>query len=194
VEYSDRLIEAFRLACELHRTQQRKGSATPYVTHLMAVAAAVGDYGGSEDQVIAALLHDAVEDQGGIETLDRIRAAFGECAAGYVMACSDSSIQPKPPWRARKEAFVARVTEVDGSVRLIIAADKLHNARSLIRTLRESGSGAWDYFKGGRDGTLWYYGEMVRALSRNWNHPILRELADTVESLHRTAADLQSRG
>ena len=185
--YSNEMVDAFAFAFALHRTQTRKGSGVPYVTHLMAVAAIVGEYGGTERQVIAALLHDAVEDQGGAATLERVRLRFGPEVADFVAACSDADTIPKPPWRPRKEAFLKRVADAPAEVKLIVAADKLDNARSLAAALREVGPPLWERFNGGRDGTLWYFGEMVRVLASGWEHPILSELADAVDRLHRMA-------
>jgi len=191
MEYSPRIVDAFAFAYALHRTQVRKGSHVPYITHLMGVAAIVGRYGGDEDQFIAALLHDAVEDQGGRETLDRIREAFGADVARYVEGCTDSDTQPKPPWRDRKERFIENTKCAEPRIRLIIAADKLHNARSIISDLDECGNEVWRRFKAGQDDTLWYYGEMVRALSTGWSHPILRELSSAVDDMHRRACELE---
>jgi (p)ppGpp synthase/HD superfamily hydrolase len=191
VEYSPRIVDAFAFTYELHRGQMRKGSPTPYITHLMSVAAIVGRHGGDEDQVIAALLHDAVEDQGGQATLRRIRERFGDDVAAYVAGCSDSDARPKPPWRERKEEFIERARQASAKLRLIIAADKLDNVRSLVGDLHERGNAAWKVFKGDRDDTLWYYAEMVRALSREWSHPLLRELAEAVDLLHRLAHRLE---
>ena len=187
--YSDRVVRAFALAHDLHATQRRKASDVPYLTHLMAVAALVGEYGGDEDVVIAALLHDAVEDQGGEATLARIETEFGPSVASMVLAASDASIVPKPPWRARKEAHLARLVSAPTDVRLIVAADKLHNARGLESALRREGEAIWEHFRGGREGTLWYYGEMLRILGDSWLHPIVDELSCAVESLYRAASE-----
>lgn len=190
MEYSSRIVDAFAFTYALHRTQVRKGSHVPYITHLMGVAAIVGRHGGDEDQLIAALLHDAVEDQGGRDTLERIREAFGADVARYVDGCSDSDTDPKPPWQERKERFIQKATKAAPELKLIIAADKLHNARSIISDLREQGNSAWRIFKGGRENTLWYYAEMVRALAEDWSHPVLRELSDAVDIMQRVAYDL----
>jgi (p)ppGpp synthase/HD superfamily hydrolase len=194
MEYSPRIVDAFAFTYALHRAQVRKGSHVPYITHLMGVAAIVGRHGGDEDQFIAALLHDAVEDQGGRDTLDRIREVFGEDVAYYVKGCTDSDTEPKPPWQERKERFIQDTTDAEPKLKLVVAADKLHNARSIIGDLRERGDSVWRMFKGGRDNTLWYYAEMVRALGTGWSHPILRELSDAVDAMHRAAHDLTLEG
>lgn len=184
---SKRFTEAFALAADLHRGQTRKGSEVPYLTHLMAVASLVGQFGGGEDQMIAALLHDAVEDQGGLETLATIRERFGETVADYVDGCTDSYTSPKPPWFERKRAFVTASKSASKELRLIIAADKLHNVRTMLTDFREIGNDLWGRFTADRDETLWYYAEMVNALGENWQHPILRELALAVDALHSEA-------
>ena len=192
MEYSPRIVDAFAFAYELHRTQVRKGSRVPYITHLMGVAAIVGRYGGDENQFIAALLHDAVEDQGGIGTLDRIRERFGETVAAYVAGCSDSDDTPKPPWRERKERFIEFTKTASPKQKLIIAADKLHNTRAVINDVREKGNAVWDLFKAGREGNLWYHDEIVSALAEGWSHPLLRELTEEVNALHRLAVHLEN--
>lgn len=184
MELSPRFLRAFELAHELHAGQTRKGSDIPYLTHLMAVAALVGEFGGDEDQMIAALLHDAVEDQGGPATRARIEDAFGERVAALVDACTDTDESPKPPWQARKVAHLADMAEAPHDARLILAADKLHNVRSLVLDLREEGPGVWERFTGKREGSLWYYREAVNALANDWEHAILHALADEVELLH----------
>ena len=191
MEYSPRIVDAFACTYELHRTQVRKGSHVPYITHLMGVAAIVGRYGGDEDQFIAALLHDAVEDQGGKDTLDLIRERFGGTVATYVDGCTDSDQTPKPPWQERKEQFIEASTQASPKQKLIIAADKLHNVRSIVSDLHERGNAVWKMFKGGRENTLWYYGEMVRALSTGWSHALLRELAAEHDIMHRLAIQLE---
>lgn len=191
MSFSRRVIDAFALTYELHADQLRKQTEIPYYTHPMAVAAIVAERGGSEDQFIAALLHDAVEDQGGEATLALIRHRFGDRVAEMVAGCSDSFSTPKPPWRDRKEAFLRRIKQADPDVRLIVAADKLHNARSILNDLYEHGDLLWSRFKAGKDGSLWYYAEIVRALSDGWSHPILRELSETVDAVQRKSASLE---
>ena len=186
---SQRFEDALVLACGLHRQQSRKGTEVPYVAHLLAVASIALEHGASEDEAIAALLHDAVEDQGGAETATLIRRRFGDAVADIVEACSDTDIVPKPPWRERKAAYIAHVRHAPAAVRLVSAADKLHNARCILadyRVLRES---LWARFSGGREGTLWYYRELVRAFSAHGEHPpLVDELARTVAELERLAS------
>ncbi len=189
--FSPKLAEAFRLAHELHHGQCRRGSEVPYITHLMAVAAIVGEHGGGEDQVVAGLLHDAVEDQGGQQTLELIRSQFGSRVAVLVEGCSDTDVQPKPPWLERKRAFVAAMRHADPQLRLIIAADKLHNTQTILRDLDAVGETVWKRFKGGKEGTLWYYQQMFDALSDGWSHPILDEIGFTLKRLVRKANALE---
>ena len=134
--FSVQFQNAFALACELHGTQTRKGTEIPYLSHLLAVTSIVLEDGGNEEEAIAALLHDAVEDQGGRTTLARIRSDFGDEVAAIVDACSDADTQPKPPWRERKEAYLLHLShEVRPGVLRVSAADKLHNARCRRRAL-----------------------------------------------------------
>jgi len=152
--YGERFEEALKYAARLHRTQKRKGTNIPYVTHLLALAAIVGENGGTEDEVIAALLHDAVEGQGGAATREEIRRRFGDTVAGIVGEVSDTDVVPKPPWRERKETYVAQVRDAERSARLVSAADKLHNARSILRDLRGEGDAVWRRFTGSKEETL----------------------------------------
>ena len=191
-----RFQEALLFASWLHRKQVRKGSTVPYVTHLLSVAALVLEHGGDEDEAIAALLHDAVEDQGGQPTLDEIRRRFGDRVAGIVDGCSELVGEPRPPWRARKEEYLARIETATPSERLVSAADKLHNARSILRDYREMGDALWTRFKGGKAGTLWYYRALVDAFRRAGTTPLVEELARVVgelEALARAAARSRAR-
>jgi GTP pyrophosphokinase len=182
---SPRFDQALQLAHALHRDQRRKGTAIPYVAHLLSVAALVIEQGGSEDEVIAALLHDAIEDQGGSLARDQIRARFGERVAAIADGCTDAVGTPKPPWRQRKEAHLAKLTTASRSVLLVACADKLHNARTLVADYRVVGEELWERFHGGREGTLWYYRSASEMFRSAENAP--RLLAD---ELDRTVADL----
>ena len=143
--------------------------------------------------VIAGLLHDAAEDQGGLPTLARVRAAFGERVAACVAACSDAHTLPKPPWRERKEAHLRRYGALDGGIRLVLAADKIHNARAIARDLRTLGDALWSRFSGGRAGTLWYYRAACEALHDGWNHPVLIELEEAVAALEQAAEECAAK-
>lgn len=163
--FSERFDEALRFASALHRSQTRKGSDIPYISHLMAVSALVIEYGGNEDQAIAALLHDAAEDQGGEPTLHAIESRFGSTVARIVADCTDAWIEPKPPWRQRKEAYLAALSHKPESSLLVSLADKTHNASAIVRDREAIGEAVWERFNAGRDGTLWYYAALSGVFS-----------------------------
>lgn len=164
---SDRFNEALVYAHNLHRHQPRKGRDIPYIGHLLGVASLVLENGGDEDMAIAALLHDAVEDQGGLPRRDEIAAKFGDRVARIVMGCTDSdSTDPhnKAPWCDRKVSYIEHVThEADPDVRLVSVADKVHNARAILTDHYECGDTCFERFSGRKDGTLWYYRALVDA-------------------------------
>jgi (p)ppGpp synthase/HD superfamily hydrolase len=187
VPYGEKFEEALTYAARLHRDQTRKATGIPYVTHLLAVAAIVGENGGTEDEVVAALLHDAPEDQGGETRLAEIRERFGAEVADIVAGNSDTYQEPKPPWRGRKERYVAHVARAPHSVRLVSAADKVHNARSVLADLRRLGEDLWPRFNGGREGTLWYYRALVEAFRSAGSNPVVEELDRVVGELERLA-------
>jgi (p)ppGpp synthase/HD superfamily hydrolase len=182
-------VEALTQAAHLHRKQYRKGTSIPYISHLMAVASIVLEHGGTEVEVIAALLHDAVEDQGGEPILEWIRRRFGSAVADIVDGCTDTYIEPKPEWRKRKEDYLAhlRHPNTSASIRLVSAADKLHNARTILSDYRRIGEALWTRFNGGRDGTLWYYRSVVDALRVNGETRLIRELDEVVTQLQTCA-------
>jgi (p)ppGpp synthase/HD superfamily hydrolase len=184
-----RFEQALPYAAHLHRDQVRKGTDVPYVSHLLAVAGIVLEHGGNEDEAIAALLHDAVEDQGGAPTLQTIRLRFGDTVAAIVEGCTDTDEMPKPPWRPRKEAYIAHVASASPSVRLVSAADKLHNARTILADYRRYGDAVWDRFSGGKDGTLWYYRTLVEAFRGHGVTPLVEELERMVGELEQLARD-----
>lgn len=181
---SERYKDALDFAFTLHHRQVRKGSGVPYVAHVLGVSSLALEYGADEDEAIAALLHDAGEDQGGQKTIDEIRARFGARVAEIVVGCSDSLETPKPPWRARKERYVQHLAQATPSVRLVAGSDKLYNARSILADYRRIGDELWGRFTGGRDGTLWYYRAVTAALETGGfvGH---RDLQDTVAMLDR---------
>ena len=183
-----RFEEALSFAARLHSAQVRKGTDIPYVSHLLAVAAVALEHGADEDEAIAALLHDAVEDQGGAATREEIRRRFGDRVAEIVDGCTDAETIPKPPWRERKERYVAHIADASPSVCLVSAADKLHNARSILSDLRACGDEVWGRFKGGKEGTLWYYRSLVGAFRAHGPSPLVEELARTVEEIERLAS------
>jgi GTP pyrophosphokinase len=188
---TSRFQRAFATAAELHATQVRKGTAIPYLAHLMSVAALALEHGGAEDTAIAALLHDAVEDSAdGAAAEKRIRGEFGDRVHDIVMGCSDAIAvpgQPKPPWRQRKAAYIDRLTgENDADVLLVSACDKLHNARSIVADLRSIGPAAWERFsQPDPQSQLWYY----KSLARCYHDRVPPVLADEV---HRVVAQMGS--
>lgn len=158
-----RFDDALAFALDLHRDQKRKGKDVPYAAHLLSVAGLVLHFGGTEDQAIAALLHDAAEDAGGRPMLERIRERFGEAVARIVEDCTDTMETPKPAWRERKERYVASVAEKPAASLLVTACDKLDNARAIVADLRVHGRETLGRFAGG-DQVLWYYREITSAL------------------------------
>jgi len=184
MELTDRFKDALWMATDLHAAQRRKGSGIPYVAHLLGVASLVLEYGGDEDETIAALLHDAVEDQGGKPTRQMIAEKFGETVAQIVDGCTDADTMPKPPWRDRKEAYIAHIATASPSVRLVSACDKLYNVRTILADYRRVGDEIWERFKGGKkDGSLWYYQTLVTEFKKTGNHPVYDELERTVNEL-----------
>jgi (p)ppGpp synthase/HD superfamily hydrolase len=181
-----RFKDALCYATDLHADQIRKGSGTPYIAHLLGVASLVLEFGGSEDEAIAALLHDAVEDQGGKHTRKIIAEKFGENVALIVDGCTDTDSLIKPPWRKRKEDYISHLKSASSSVRLVSSCDKLYNARSILSDYRMLGEEIWDRFKGGKkDGTLWYYQSLVEEFKKTGDHPVYDELERTVTEILR---------
>jgi (p)ppGpp synthase/HD superfamily hydrolase len=185
--YGEKFEQALPYAARVHRDQVRKGTSTPYVTHLLAVASIVGENGGTEDEVVAALLHDAPEDQGGEARLGEIRARFGDGVAEIVDGCTDTYETPKPPWRERKERYLAHLGGASGSVRLVSSADKLHNARAVLSDYGLVGEDLWTRFNGGKEGTLWYYRAVVDTL--RGDGPVVEDLDRVVTELEAVSED-----
>jgi len=175
-----RYDEAFLYASELHRGQVRKGTKIPYLSHLLAVSALVLKSQGDEDQAIAGLLHDAVEDQGGQATLDEIRDRFGPRVAGIVADCTDTMVVPRPSWRMRKEAYIASLPGKPRESLLVSLADKTDNARAIVGDYREVGDAVWGRFSGGKEGTRWYYHELSVFFRVHYQGPLAYELSRTV--------------
>jgi (p)ppGpp synthase/HD superfamily hydrolase len=181
---SERFVVAVELANELHGDQIRKGTKVPYISHPLIVSGIVLQHGGGEDEAIAALLHDTVEDCGGKPVMVRIRKRFGDNIADLVDGCSETDIQPKPPWRERKDGYIESIKSANPSVRLISCADKIHNASSIISEYRKVGERVWDRFKANKTETLWFYTSIINAMRASGeNRPILDELVIVVEEL-----------
>ncbi len=186
---TSRFEDALQFAFQLHASQVRKGTEVPYFSHLMGVTALVLEDGGDEDQAIAALLHDAVEDQGGMATWQEIRRRFGENVAFLVDGLTDTYGSPKPPWRERKERYLNHLRQSGAEVQRISLADKLHNARSLLTDLRRSGHQTWQRFRGGREGTLWYYRTLVDIFQEINASPLVLEFSEVVAEIEALAGD-----
>jgi (p)ppGpp synthase/HD superfamily hydrolase len=181
--FSAKFIEALRYAAALHAKQIRKRTERPYIGHLLGVTSIVIEYGGDEEMAIAALLHDAVEDQGGLPRLREIRRKFGRRVAHIVDGCTDSYTEPKPAWLERKRAYVARVANESADVRLVSAADKLSNARETLHDVRVHGEIVYERFAAKKGGTLWYYRELVRVFRQAGSNPLVEELDRVVTEL-----------
>jgi (p)ppGpp synthase/HD superfamily hydrolase len=189
---TEKFERAFLYASHVHGGQVRKGTHVPYIAHLMAVAGTVLEYGGSEDQAIAALLHDAAEDQGGKERLNDIRNRFGEYVASLVRNCSDSLVVgEKEDWKTRKQRYLEQLAEHDEDTLLISLSDKVHNARAVLRDLRNPAIGekVWTRFKPGREESLWNFDELAELFDRkfsvnNARRQLALEFKDLVDMLH----------
>ncbi len=189
MELSERFEQAFLFANRLHSEQKRKGTSIPYISHLIGVASLVMEDGGDEDQVIAALLHDAVEDQGGRETLEKIRSRFGDRVAAIVEGCTDSFRFPKFTWMSRKSEHLKKLADSSPETIRVALADKLYNSRSLVRDLRVSKSIVWQRFSCTPDQMLWYYQELVSLFERRSTSPNVFELGRTVRELEALIID-----
>jgi (p)ppGpp synthase/HD superfamily hydrolase len=182
-----RFDEAFRFAAEKHAAQTRKKTDVPYISHLMSVAALVMEAGGDEDQTIAALLHDVVEDCGGEPVLEEVRQRFGARVAIIVAGCTDAYTIPKPPWKQRKLDYLEVLRRAGDDIRLVSAADKLHNVRTILADYRTEGDRVWERFSGRKDGTLWYYRAVLDVLRHGRSNRLVDELQRVVTELETLA-------
>ncbi|WP_300974487.1 HD domain-containing protein [Sphingomonas sp. LHG3406-1] len=180
-----RFEEALLYASAVHGGQKRKGTSVPYIAHLLGVTAIALELGADEDQAVAALLHDAVEDQGGQGRLDDIRNRFGERVAHIVQSCTDADVQPKPPWRERKETYISALPYKQADALLVSLADKIHNAEAILADVIAHGPKVWDRFKGGEEGTKWYYRELTHAFCESLPGP-------GADRLQRASAAMQA--
>src|SRR5262245_52749473 len=190
---TDKFDRALLYATHVHGGQARKGTSTPYVAHLLAVAATVLEYGGDEDLAVAALLHDSVEDQGGKARLADVHNRFGEHVAKIVNACSDSLAdtakgERKAHWRERKEAYLAHLRTAEEEILHVSLADKVHNARAILRDLRkpEIGERIWSRFSQPREETLWYYDSLAEIFCKVLPGQLSEELREIVNVLKQT--------
>ncbi len=186
---SPRFEQALLYASLLHSGQVRKGTQTPYLSHLLSVAGLALEYGADEDEAIAALLHDVVEDAGGKARADDVRHRFGERVVEIVLGCTDADTYPKPPWQARKAGYIAGLATANPSARFISCCDKLHNSQSIVRDLRQQGESVWKKFAGGKEGSLWYYVTLCAEYRRLEVCPALvDELERTLKVMQELAA------
>ena len=177
---TDRFTAAVDFALVVHAAQVRKGTAIPYLSHLLAVASLVIEHDGTEDAAIAALLHDAAEDAGGHAMLAQVRARFGDGVAAIVASCTDTFEAKKPDWGPRKARYVEHLAaERNVEACLVSAADKLHNARAILHDLRAASDpqSVWGRFKAPRDAQGWYFGRLERALGERLAAHDGREIA-----------------
>jgi (p)ppGpp synthase/HD superfamily hydrolase len=188
MELTERFRHAVDWAVRLHAGQVRKGTTVPYVAHLLGAASIALDNGADEDQAIAAILHDAVEDCGGAPVLAEIRSRFGERVAGIVADCTDSDGEPKPPWAERKRAYLAALEAKPSESLLVSLADKTHNAEAIVQDLREHGEPLWGRFTAGKEGSLWYYGELAGAFQRALPGRGADRLSRAVREMHTLSA------
>lgn len=196
---SIRVTEAFDYARVAHGHQLRKGSNIPYLYHLLGVASLVLEFGGTEDQAIAGLLHDVVED-GGEHHSAVVRAKFGDSVADIVGDCTDGTAESKgmfttadekrADWQHRKERYLSHLEQAGDNTLLVSACDKRHNARAIVQDLEadEVGTLVFDRFTGGRDGTLWYYRSLARILAERGSAPS-GVLLETVKRMHALAGE-----
>jgi len=191
---TEKFDRALAYATHVHGGQARKGTSIPYISHLLAVAATVLEYGGDEDLAIAGLLHDSVEDQGGKARLEDVRHRFGDRVAGVVRACTDSFAntargEPKKDWCKRKTAYIEHLDDVDEDVLRVSLADKVHNARAILRDLRTDGVGekVWSRFSQPREKSLWYYRSLACKFRDKLPGQLANELHEIVEELEKPA-------
>jgi (p)ppGpp synthase/HD superfamily hydrolase len=183
---TDKIAKALALAVEAHDGQKRKGTSIPYIAHPMGVASIALDHGADEEQAMAALLHDAVED-GGAEYAERIRTKFGERVADIVAGCTDGVPDAsgiKPPWQARKQAYLDHLKTASYDVLLVSSSDKLHNARAIVEDLLNIGHTVFDRFSVSKDQTLWYY-ESLAQIFESRGTPVARALRSAVNEMKR---------
>jgi GTP pyrophosphokinase len=188
MKLSRKFEEALVYASVVHGGQTRKATGIPYIAHLLGVASIAFEYGADEDEGIGALLHDAAEDAGGAARMEDIRVRFGEKVATIVEGCTDTLETPKPPWRERKEKYLAHLKETDASTQLVSAADKLFNTRTILRELRQRGDAVWARFSGGKKDRLWYYRALVTAFRQHGDHNgLINELDRVVNEIEKLA-------
>lgn len=187
MELTPRYDDALRYAISLHRHDVRKVTGGAYAGHLLRVSGLILEYGGTEQEAIAGLLHDALEDQNRAGLEREISERFGPQVLEIVKACSDTTERPKPPWRERKEQFLERLKHANSAVRLVVAADKWDNVMTLLVLVRAFGPSVWENFRGGKEGTLWYYRSVVEILRQASENPLILDLEKRVSELESLA-------
>ena len=196
-----RFSAALGYAADIHRQQPRKGSQVPYIAHVLGVTSIALEYGATEEEAIAAALHDAIEDapeelgdNAGESVRRWIAYSFGRDVLDLVEACTDADVKPKPAWRRRKETYIASVPHKSASALLVIAADKLHNCRAIVNDVRIFGNKFFDRFnqEAGQDGTMWYYGAIHDAMAARAGDLKDRRVSALVEELGRVIRQLQA--
>lgn len=192
-QFTNRYTAAVDYARVAHASQVKKGTSIAYLSHLLGVSSLVIDYGGDEDQAIGGLLHDVIEDCGA-QHEERVRQNFGEKVIRIVLACTDGTAQskaefatpedPRQEWEDRKRRYLAHLVDVDDDALLVSGCDKLHNLRAIAADLAnpEIGDAVFSRFKGGSDGTRWYYAQLVEQYRRR-GHPAIRELQQALSLL-----------
>ncbi len=181
-----KFVEALAYAADKHATQTRKASEVPYIGHLLSVTGLVIEAGGTETQAIAALLHDAAEDQGGKRTLAEIDRKFGARVASIVAECSDTFQTPKPPWRERKERYIDHLRGASDDAVLVSLADKLDNARAMLRDFRGHGDEVWQRFSvQDPQEHLWYYRSLLEVFGERSDSWMVAELRRVIDELGR---------
>jgi len=190
VQLTDRFEQALIYAYHLHRHQVRKVSSVPYISHLLSVAALVLEDGGNEDEAIAALLHDAIEDQGGLPTRAAIYEQFGEQVGAIVDGCTEWDELPKPPWKVRKLRYLENLRWASSSVRRVSLADKLHNLRSLLSDWQMSGDRIWLEFNSPPAEMLWFYQSLMHAYSNLNENRMMEDFKQAVTELRQRVNSL----
>lgn len=185
---SENFERALIYATHLHGGQPWVVADLPMLAHLLGTASLVLEYGGSEEQAIAGLLHEAAEETGGLWRRDDIRARFGAAVGDLVRACGECFDAAKPPWRARKAAYIGKIPHFTSAARLISLADQLHHARALLRELVANGEKGWKCSEGGKDGLLWYHRCLLRAYRGTGAEALLDELEAALKYIDQFAA------
>jgi len=187
IQLTDRFASALVYATHLHANQVRKDGKVPYIAHLLSVAALVLEDGGTEDEAIAGLLHDAIEDQGGEHTRQEIRQRFGDGVTAIVDGCTEPDTFPKSSWKTRKVGYIEQIRSASVSIRRVSLADKLHNARSLLVSLQQEGDIVWSRFNAGKAQMLWFYNTLRDLYSSNAQDPLSQEFTRVMAEIEAIA-------